>query len=182
MNTDLASYHNSETLSDGQTIHLRAIRPGDRERLREEFLKLSKATIRDRFFSVKMDLTPRELTYFTEVDFNHHVALVAELESAATESGATYIPVAVGRLVRNSEQPDHCEIAITVTDAMQGHGIGKILLHQLIDCARKLGVHHMDASVMADNTRMMKLIRKSGLPFKSHLQDGINTISVSLSA
>jgi GNAT superfamily N-acetyltransferase len=185
MNSDPASYHHSETLSDGQTIRLRAIQPNDRERLREEFLKLSKATVRDRFFSVKMDLTPKELTYFTEVDFDHHVALVAELESAATQScttpsGTTYTPVAVGRLVRQSGQPDHCEIAITVTDAMQGHGIGKILLNQLIDCARKLGVRHMDASVMADNTRMMKLIRKTGLPFKSQLQDGINTISLSL--
>ena len=177
MNYDLASYHNTETLADGQTIHLRAIRPNDRERLREEFLKLSKATIRDRFFSVKMDLTPKELTYFTEVDFDHHVALVAELES-----GATYVPAAVGRLVRKSGQPDHCEIAITVTDAMQGHGIGKIMLNHLIDCARQLGVHHMDASVMADNTRMMKLILRSGLPFKSHLQDGIKTISLSLNA
>jgi GNAT superfamily N-acetyltransferase len=177
MNSNLASYQISETLSDGQTVRLRAIQPSDRERLREEFLKLSKATVRDRFFSVKMDLTPKELTYFTEVDFNHHVALIAELESETS-----YVPVAVGRLVRNSGQPDHCEIAITVTDAMQGHGIGKILLNHLIDCARKLGVRHMDASVMADNTRMMKLIRKSGLPYKSHLQDGINTISVSLHA
>jgi GNAT superfamily N-acetyltransferase len=177
MNSNLASYQISETLSDGQTVRLRAIQPSDRERLREEFLKLSKATVRDRFFSVKMDLTPKELTYFTEVDFNHHVALIAELESETS-----YVPVAVGRLVRNSGQPDHCEIAITVTDAMQGHGIGKILLNHLIDCARKLGVRHMDASVMADNTRMMKLIRKSWLPYKSHLQDGINTISVSLHA
>jgi GNAT superfamily N-acetyltransferase len=177
MNSDLASYQISETLSDGQTVRLRAIQPSDRERLREEFLKLSKATVRDRFFSVKMDLTPKELTYFTEVDFNHHVALIAELESETS-----YVPVAVGRLVRNSGQPDHCEIAITVTDAMQGQGIGKILLNHLIDCARKLGVRHMDASVMADNTRMMKLIRKSGLPFKSHLQDGIRSISVNLHA
>ena len=177
MNSNLASYQISETLSDGQTVRLRAIQPSDRERLREEFLKLSKATVRDRFFSVKMDLTPKELTYFTEVDFNHHVALIAELESETS-----YVPVAVGRLVRNSGQPDHCEIAITVTDAMQGHGIGKILLNHLIDCARQLGMHHMDASVMADNTRMMKLIRQSGLPYKSHLQDGINTISVSLHA
>jgi GNAT superfamily N-acetyltransferase len=177
MNTNLASYHNSETLSDGQIIRLRAIRPSDREKLREEFLKLSKATVRDRFFSVKMDLTPKELTYFTEVDFDHHLALVAELES-----DAAYVPVAVGRLVRISGQPDHCEIAITVTDTMQGHGIGKIMLNHLIDCARQLGVRHMDASVMADNTRMMKLIRQLGLPLKSHLQDGIKTISVSLNA
>jgi GNAT superfamily N-acetyltransferase len=177
MNTALASYHHSATLPDGQVIELRAIRPSDRDKLREEFLKLSKASVRDRFFSIKLDLTPSELTYFTEVDFDHHVALVAELVS-----GTTRQPAAVGRLVRNFGQPDHSEIAITVTDSMQGQGIGKIMLKHLVDCARKLGVRHMDASVMADNTRMMKLIRKSGLPYKSQLQDGINTISVSLHA
>ncbi len=166
---DLASYCHRETLPDGQVIELRAIRPGDRNKLRDEFLKLSKATVRDRFFSIKLELTPAELSYFTEVDFDHHVALVAELVS-----GTSRQPAAVGRLVRKSGQPDHSEIAITVTDSMQGYGIGKIMLSHLADCARQLGVRHMDASVMAGNTRMMKLIRNSGLAYKSHLQDGIN--------
>ena len=174
---DLASYCHRETLPDGQVIELRAIRPGDRNKLRDEFLKLSKATVRDRFFSIKLELTPTELSYFTEVDFDHHVALVAELVS-----GTSRQPAAVGRLVRKSGQPDHSEIAITVTDSMQGYGIGKIMLRHLADCARQLGVRHMDASVMAGNTRMMKLIHHSGLPYKSHLQDGINIISVSLCA
>ena len=177
MHPDLASYCHSETLPDGQIIELRAIRPSDRDKLRDEFLKLSKATVRDRFFSIKLDLTPAELSYFTELDFDHHVALVAELVS-----GTSRQPAAVGRLVRKSGQPDHSEIAITVTDSMQGYGIGKIMLRHLADCARQLGVRHMDASVMAGNTRMMKLIHNSGLPYKSHLQDGINIISVSLSA
>lgn len=177
MNSPLSSYHHSKTLPDGQVIELRAIRPGDRDKLRAEFLKLSKATVRDRFFSIKLDLTPTELTYFTEVDFDHHVALVAELVSAERRQ-----PAAVGRLVRKSGQPCHSEIAITVADTMQGQGIGKIMLKHLIDCARQLGIRQVDASVMADNTRMMKLIRHSGLAFKSHLQDGINTISLSLSA
>ena len=177
MHPDLASYCHSETLPDGQIIELRAIRPSDRDKLHDEFLKLSKATVRDRFFSIKRDLTPAELSYFTEVDFDHHVALVAELVS-----GTSRQPAAVGRLVRKSGQPDHSEIAITVTDSMQGYGIGKIMLRHLADCARQLGVRHMDASVMAGNTRMMKLIHHSGLPYKSHLQDGINIISVSLCA
>ncbi|MCG6891391.1 MAG: GNAT family N-acetyltransferase [Gammaproteobacteria bacterium] len=177
MNSTLASYKTSEILSDGRNVHLRAIRPSDREMLREQFLKLSKASVRDRFFSLKLDLTADELTYFTEVDFNHHVALVAELES-----GSEREPVAVGRLVRKSGEPDNAEIAITVADAMQGKGIGKIMLKHLIDCARQLGVRHMDASVMAGNTRMMKLIRKSGLPYISRLEDGVQTISVNLCA
>jgi GNAT superfamily N-acetyltransferase len=175
MSNQLSSYHTTATLPDGRLLHLRAIRPSDRDRLREEFLKLSKATVRDRFFNIKLDLTPAELSFFTEVDFDQHVAVVAELES-----GALRQPVAVGRLVRESDQPDHSEIAITVADDMQGKGIGSILLKCLIECARDLGIHYMDASVLAENTRMMRMIRKSGLPFTSQLQDGVQTISVSL--
>jgi len=171
------SYSATETLPGGQLLRLRAIRPEDRVALRGEFLKLSKATVRDRFFSIKMDLTPAELKYFTEVDFDQHVALVAEMK---TDNG--YQPAAVARLVRKSGQPDHAEIAITVTDALQGKGIGKVMLRHLIDCARDLGVRHIDASVLAENKRMMHLIRDTGLPFDSSLQQGIQTISVHLPA
>jgi len=175
MNTRLADYHDCETLPGGQRLRLRAIRPEDSDRLREEFLKLSKATVRDRFFAIKQDLTPAELDYLTRVDFEHHVALVAELE---TDTGLC--PVAVGRLVRRSERPDHSEIAITVADDMQGKGIGKVMLDRLIGCAREIGVSRVDASVLAENTRMLKLIRKTGLALESSLEDGIRTISVSL--
>lgn len=177
MKRDLESFHSSDTLPGGQVIHLRAIRPSDRETLHQEFLKLSKQSVRDRFFSVKLDLTTAELRYFTEVDFEQHVALVAELET-----GSGLAPVAVGRLVRESTQPEHAEIAITVADAMQGKGIGKVMLKRLIDCARKLGVRQVDASVLADNRRMIRLIRKTGLPFKASLADGIQTISLDLPA
>jgi len=175
MNHELAAYHADEYLPDGRVVHLRAIRPDDRDRLREEFLKLSKASVRDRFFSVKLDLTANELTYLIEVDFHHHVALVVELDN-----GPYRIPVAVGRLVRNTDQPDHSEIAITVADRMQDKGIGKILLRRLLDCARELGIHHVDASVLAENSRMLHLIHKSGLPFKSYLEDGVRNISIAI--
>ncbi len=175
MTPQFANYQATETLPDGKVIHLRAIRPSDRDRLREEFLKLSKASVRDRFFSVKLDLTAKELTYLTEVDFHHHIALVAELET-----GTHRIPAAVGRMVRQTDQPDHSEIAITVADDMQGKGIGRILLNRLLDCARELGIHHVDASVLAENARMLHLIKKSGLTFESQLEDGIRNISISL--
>ena len=175
MPANLASYAKCVTLPGGQILHLRAIHPSDRAQLRQEFLKLSKQTIRDRFFSIKLDLTAEELTYFTEVDFDHHVALVAELE---TEAGLA--PAAVGRMVRKAGQPQHAEIAITVTDAMQGLGIGKVLLDQLGECARRLGIEHMDASVLAENTRMLKLLRKSGLDFCTEVHNGIQTISIHL--
>lgn len=172
---DLEAYDTRETLPGGERLRLRAIRPDDREALHTGFLQLSKQSVRDRFFSIKLDLTPAELTYFTEVDFDQHLALVVELESDAGRQ-----PVAVGRMVRKSGKSDHAEIAIAVIDEMQGKGIGKVMLHHLTGCARHLGIRHIDASVLAENKRMLKLIRKSGLPFTTHLQDGIQTISVAL--
>ncbi len=171
----LASYHATHTLPDGRTVHLRAIRPSDRDNLRRGFLQLSKASVRDRFFSVKRDLTPAELSYFTEVDFLHHVALVAELQE-----GTQLRPVGVGRFVRKNDQPDHSEIALTVIDEMHGIGIGKVLLNRLIDCARELGVRHLDATVLAQNTRVSSMLRKTGLPLTAVTADGIETISLTL--
>ena len=170
-----ASYHVTDTLPDGRNLHLRAIRPDDRENLRRGFLQLSKASVRDRFFSVKLDLTPSELSYFTEIDFLHHVALVAELQD-----GTQLRPVGVGRFVRNNDQPDHSEIALTVIDELQGKGIGKLLLYRLIDCARELGVRHLDATVLAQNTRVSKMLSKTGLPLEATTQEGIKTISLAL--
>ena len=171
----LASYHATDTLPDGRSVHLRAIRPSDRENLRQGFLQLSKASVRDRFFSVKRDLTPAELSYFTEVDFLHHVALVAELQD-----GEQLRPVGVGRFVRKHDQPDHSEIALTVIDEMHGIGIGKVLLNRLIDCARELGVRHLDATVLLQNTRASSMLRKTGLPFEATSADGIETLSLTL--
>ena len=175
MSSISASYHATDTLPDGRIVHLRAIRPDDREKLREGFFKLSKSSVRARFFSIKRDLTPAELSYFTEVDFRHHVALVAELQN-----GSERLPVGVGRFVQNQAQPDHSEMAITVIDELQGQGIGRILLFRLVDCARELGVRHLDATVLAQNTRMTRLLRKTGLPLHSSLDEGIRTLSLAL--
>jgi L-amino acid N-acyltransferase YncA len=104
-----------------------------------------------------------------------HVALVAEVEC-----GSEFQAVGVGRFVRNRQQPDHGELAITVSDEMQGQGIGKLLLKQLIGCARQLGVHHLDASVLPQNERVTKLLLHTGLAFDSRIEDGILTYSLSI--
>lgn len=170
-----SSYSARDTLADGRVVRFRAIRPSDRNKLHQAFHKLSNESVRDRFFNVKLDLTPRELSYFTEVDFSMHVALVAELEY-----GSEFQAVGVGRFVRNQAQPDHSELAITISDEMQGQGIGKLLLKQLIECARELGVHYLDASVLPQNKRVSRLLQHTGLPVHSHMEDGILTYSLSI--
>jgi len=47
-------------------------------------------------------------------------------------------------------------------------------------CARKLGVRHLDATVLAQNTRITRLLRNTGLPIHSSLEEGIRALSLAL--
>lgn len=170
-----ASYHTSVELRGGQSLHLRPIRPEDRLILRSEFHRLSPDSVRNRFFNAKQCLTEAELDYLTEVDFIDHVALMAEVESDACR-----YPVAVGRFVRDGDDPDRAEFAITVVDAWQGRGVGKTLLLHLIACARELGVRHFVGLLFAENRRMLRLLHSIGLPLEMSSDAGIDTISLRL--
>lgn len=171
-----ASFSTQDRLQDGRQVYLRAIHPGDRKSLREElFLKLSPESLRNRFFGLKLDLTPDELSYFTDVDFLHHVAFVAEVNC-----GSHRRLVGVGRFVRGDRESDQAEIAITVIDEFQGLGIGSRLLHRLICCARELGVAQLEGSMSAQNTRMAGLLRKTRLPCRSSHECGVVSMSLVL--
>ena len=170
-----ADFEQTIRLPTGQPLHIRAIRPGDREALLHGFRSLSPASVRDRFFTVKHDLSDAELDYFTRVDFVSHVGLVAEMENDGVAR-----PVAVGRFVRMEEQPGHAELAITVMDEFQGLGIGSALLQALVECARRLELSHLDATVFAENSRVSRLFRNSGLPLQTCAHDGVRNLSLAL--
>ena len=47
---------------------------------------------------------------------------------------------------------------------MQHHGIGSVLFWALVDVARARGLTTLVAEVLAENRRMLNLLRESGLP------------------
>ena len=81
---DLSDYSANAILRDGTPVRIRAIRPGDKQRLALHFEGLSNDSRYHRFFGVKNRLTSNELRYFTEPDFMRHVALVATVQPSTT--------------------------------------------------------------------------------------------------
>ena len=81
---DIAHYSAEEVLRDGGSIHVRALRPDDRERLLQHFRSLSQDSIYHRFFGLKRTLTDEELIRLTKLDFvtcrNLLIYLDAELQ------------------------------------------------------------------------------------------------------
>lgn len=56
----------------------------------------------------------------------------------------------------------NCEVAIAVTDAWQGRGVGKRLIEELFESARRRGLREMHAQTLASNRRMIAFLRGRG--------------------
>ena len=55
-----------------------------------------------------------------------------------------------------------CEFAIAVADLWQSRGVGAALSQRLLDHARRQGIHHLDARILATNHRMLGLAHELG--------------------
>lgn len=138
-------------LRDGREIALGRVSPADAPLLAEAFERLSEESRRLRFLGPKPALTPSELRYLTAVDGHHHEALAA----VDPVSGRG---VAIGRFVRDPENPTRAEVAVTVADDWQGDGLGKLMLTRLAERAREEGVGRFTALISTDNRGMQALL------------------------
>ena len=148
-------YSVREHLRDDSPITIRALRPDDRTEMLAAIGRTSMQSLQRRFFVPKKGFSEREMTFFLDIDFESHVAIVAEIAEdgcAVIAGGGRYIVV----------QPGQAEIAFVVVDAYQGQGIGTILMRHLAVLARDAGLKELVAEVLPENTAMLKLFKKFG--------------------
>ncbi|MEZ0076635.1 GNAT family N-acetyltransferase [Planotetraspora sp. GP83] len=157
-------------LSDGGTAHLRPIRPDDADLLRSFYSRLSQESIYFRYFGPRPRLSDRDVVYFTNVDYNDRVALIATI---GTEM------VAVVRYDRVKPE-DHAEVAFLVEDAHQGRGVAAVLMEHLRAAARERGIKTFIADVLPGNHRMMGLFRQAGYTAQSQFEDGVVRMTLDL--
>jgi len=142
-------------LRDGSELVIRPVQPDDAALVAEGFAGLSPQSRQHRFLSVKRELSPQELRYFTEVDHHDHEALgaISQIDGRG---------VGIARYIRDPERLDSAEIAITILDSWQGRGLGTVLLSRLADHARQAGTRCFTALVAADNVAMAALLDSVG--------------------
>ena len=143
------------TLRDGRIVDVRPLQRSDREGLAAAVRRLSDQTRYLRFATAKPRLSKRELDVLVDVDHQRHEAIVAI--DPTTKNG-----VAVVRYIQVPGEPDVAEIAATVTDDWQGHGLGTALLAQLAARARENGYSSLRASVLASNHRSISMLLAAG--------------------
>jgi GNAT superfamily N-acetyltransferase len=143
------------TLCDGSRVQVRPLERGDRAGLAAAIARLSPTTRHLRFAASKPRLTERELDFLVDVDHHGHEALLAV--DPVTGEG-----VAVVRYVQVRGEPGVVEVAATVTDDWQGRGLGSALLARITERARSEGHSVLRASVLAENVRVIGMLRRAG--------------------
>jgi GNAT superfamily N-acetyltransferase len=189
-------------LADGRIVHLRAIRADDVGRLQAFHGRLSRDSIFFRFFSPLPVLTDERAAYFTTLDYDQRLAIVAVERPASTaqhdgtlgdgaQAGGEQI-IGVIRYDRAADPAGPAdptdpadpadpagpadpadpadpagataEFALIVEDRYQRHGIGSVLFWALVKAARARGIRTLTADVLAENRRMLQMLRRTGLP------------------
>jgi RimJ/RimL family protein N-acetyltransferase len=151
------------TLPRGGQIHLRPIRPDDASRLQALHSRLSRDSIFFRFFSPLPFLSDARAAYFTSVDYQQRLAIVAVVRPDADPTADEEI-IGVSRYDRLDD--DRAESALIVEDRYQHHGVGTVLFGALIETAKARGVKMLVANVLPENARMLNLLQDSGYPLK----------------
>lgn len=162
-----------KTRSAAEAVTIRAIRPDDGVRIVKAFQALAPRSIYLRFFSPKRELSAEEVRRVSEPDPAREAALVA---TVATEDQGEII-VGLGEYVGGGGS---AHIAFVVEEDYQGRGIASRLLERLVRLAREKGISRFEADVLAGNTPMLKVFRRSGLPMTESEQDGVVHVTLTL--
>jgi ribosomal protein S18 acetylase RimI-like enzyme len=168
---EAAGYSAREQLRDGRPVKIRALRRDDRADLLAAMGRTGMQSLQRRFFVPKNGVSEEEIAFFLDIDFESHVALVAQTDEVgrpAIVGGGRYIVA----------QPGQAEVAFLVIDAYQGQGIGTILMRHLMILARDAGLKEMIAEVLPENSAMLKLFKKFG--FKIAPQGSARVIHLAL--
>jgi GNAT superfamily N-acetyltransferase len=149
---------------------VRPIAPSDADALVRFHAHLSDQTIRLRYFNLHRNLDPEEVAHLTRVDGFNRAGYVVESQGEI---------VAVGRYDR-CDKPCRAEVAFVVADDFQYHGLGPMLLEQLVAAAKLAGIGELCASVLAENFTMLAVFHRAGFPYTEERTDNVIELTLEI--
>ncbi len=158
----------SVTLNNGWEVEVRPIRAEDAPLITGFHRHLSEESIRFRYFHHKADLTQRDLSMLSHINYDRQMAFIAEHPLA--EGGKEMLGVV---RVWNDADNIRTEFSIIVRDDLQGLGIGSLLMDKMIRYCKSVGTLEMVGKIMVDNRPMRALMQHLGFQLSYNMEEEV---------
>ena len=140
----------------GKQLLLRPIRPEDEPALQAFVRQMQPEDVRMRFFAPLKEIDHRFAARLSQIDYDREMALVA----IDPEADGTSI-WGVMRISADASGAS-AEYAGSVRSDLKGQGLGRLLMEEILDCAKRRGISEVWGEVLAENQGMLVLARKLG--------------------
>lgn len=160
---DLKAWERRVTLSDGQAVFIRPIRPED-EALYDRFVAaVTPEDARFRFLVPTRNLSHALVNHFTHLDYARAMAFIA-LDGHSGEM------LGVARLHDRADEQS-AEYAVIVRSDLKSHGLGWLLMQITIEYARAKSLRMIEGQVLHENTTMLKMCSELGFEITMDAKD-----------
>lgn len=156
------------TLNNGMKVEVRPIRAEDAPLITSFHSQLSEESIRFRYFHNKSDLSQRDLSMLSHINYDRQMAFIAEHQR---DDGSKQM---LG-VVRVWNDPDNIrtEFSIIVRDDMAGQGLGSLLMKKMIAYCKSVGTLEMIGKIMVDNHPMRALMKHLGFRSRYNMEEQV---------
>lgn len=166
-----AELEKEATLRDGTEVLLRPIKPTDERMQQDLFYSLSDQSVYLRFFGSIGAMPHERVQYYTTIDYDEQMAIVAILDGDGEEQ-----IIGVGRYIREKDS-DLAELAVLVRDDWQGMGLGTLLHEYLAQIAQSRKIAGFRAEILEQNTRALHVFTRLGGKVETGFQQGVYTVT-----
>ena len=162
----LEGYKSTLKLKNGKTAEFRPLLPSDEIAYRNFFYSLQEKTVYMRFF-YRMRTFSHEIVqkHWASVDYHKNMSVIG-----LVQKGGHKEIVAIGSYAYDREQV--AEIAFVVREDYQGMGIASYLLAVLEQIAKQNNYTRFQASVLRENSAMIRVFKKRYPDLKISAQSG----------
>ena len=167
-----SQYETEVLLKDGSRMLLRPIRQDDTERWLAFYQRQSEQTKYLRFQRDPGEMGLEDARRFCTVDYKNTFALVGEVQI-----GQRREIIAIGRYYRLPNKRS-ARVVFAIEDAYHGKGIGTRLIEWLANAARDNGIAFFEGDVLAENERMMAVLKDYGFHIDSELRGGVYHVTI----
>ncbi|CAM3584473.1 MULTISPECIES: bifunctional acetate--CoA ligase family protein/GNAT family N-acetyltransferase [Halomonas] len=156
------------TLKNGWKVEVRPIRAEDAHLITTFHRQLSEESIRFRYFHNKSNLTQRDLSILSHINYDRQMAFIAEY--LGEDDNKEMLGVA---RVWNDPDNIRTEFSIIIRDDLQGLGIGSLLMKKMIDYCTNIGTLEMIGKIMVDNHPMRALMKHLGFKCRYNMEEQV---------